>query len=83
MATPTGRTRRPNRGKGATTTQSISFDTRDFLWLEEQARMQVRSFSLVVSEAVRMYRDAIEKEIAAIDQEQKAASGHPEAPVEL
>jgi hypothetical protein len=67
-----GVTRRPNTF-GGTTNSTISFAPADYIWASEQARARNITLSLVVADAIAVYRDAQEAEIARIEAEEKKA----------
>jgi hypothetical protein len=71
MPACTGKFRRPNVGKGSTRSTSISFSTADFLWVAEQSAARGVSQSLVVAEALDVYRKAQTTEVIAIEKEQR------------
>lgn len=84
MPTPRGVVRRPNAGKGATTSTSVSFAKDDYLWLNEQSTARSVSLSLVIAEAVALYRANVDGELSDIEREDRARARtkQPDAPQE-
>lgn len=74
MPACTGKTRRPNMGKGSTKTTSISFSRADYDWMIEQSQARGVSQSLVIADAIDLYRRAQLEEISEMEKEQKRAA---------
>jgi len=83
MPSCTGKTRRPNVGKGHTRTTSLSFTVMDYDWVFEQSQARRVSMSLVVAECIALYRETQLTEMAALEKEERKAkrAAQPEAPV--
>lgn len=73
MPTPRGIVRRPNVGKGQTTTTSVSFSNSDKLYVEEQARMRNCSFALIIGEAITLHRRAMNEALNEVESEDRSA----------
>ena len=71
MPTVRGVVRRPNMGRGQTVTTSVSFSKADKLWVEEQTVLRNISFSLVIAEALDLYRQELRRRVTEVEREEK------------